>query len=91
MQVVELGGNILEKPDDEEHAYRMLSSLSGGTHNVHTGVVMVLPTTPGGRMGCGRGGVLVGWGKGEGKGGVRVQVQVQVRVRVACCSLALCP
>lgn len=37
------GGVILEKPDDEAHAFQMISSLSGKQHAVHTGVVLVLP------------------------------------------------
>ena len=38
--VVESAGVILEKPEDAEHALRMLQSLSGGRHYVHTGVVL---------------------------------------------------
>jgi septum formation protein len=38
--VVESAGIILEKPDDAEHALRMLQSLSGGRHSVHTGVAL---------------------------------------------------
>ncbi|KXZ42540.1 hypothetical protein GPECTOR_137g647 [Gonium pectorale] len=45
-RVVEAGGEILEKPDDAEHAFRMISSLSGRRHHVHTGVVLVLPGEP---------------------------------------------
>lgn len=41
--VVESGGSILEKPDDDEDAFRMLSRLSGTRHHVHTGVVLLLP------------------------------------------------
>ncbi|KAG2495953.1 hypothetical protein HYH03_005883 [Edaphochlamys debaryana] len=41
--VVEANGEILEKPDDAEHAFRMISSLSGKEHQVHTGVVLLLP------------------------------------------------
>ncbi|KAG2445016.1 hypothetical protein HYH02_008884 [Chlamydomonas schloesseri] len=41
--VVESNGVILEKPDDDEHAFAMISSLSGREHQVHTGVVLVLP------------------------------------------------
>ena len=37
--VVESAGLILEKPNDADHALRMLQSLSGGRHQVHTGVV----------------------------------------------------
>jgi septum formation protein len=36
--LVELGGVPLGKPVSEEDALRMLLSLSGKTHNVHTGV-----------------------------------------------------
>ncbi len=32
---------ILGKPDDEEHAIRMLRQLSGATHEVHTGVALI--------------------------------------------------
>jgi septum formation protein len=39
--VVESAGTILEKPDDAEHALRMLQSLSGGRHSVHTGVALL--------------------------------------------------
>ena len=38
--LVELGGVALGKPTDEEDAYRMLRSLSGKAHNVHTGVAI---------------------------------------------------
>jgi len=38
--VVYLDGKILEKPRDEEDAFRMLSALSGNTHEVYTGVVV---------------------------------------------------
>ncbi|EFJ40081.1 hypothetical protein VOLCADRAFT_69999 [Volvox carteri f. nagariensis] len=44
--VVEADGVILEKPDDEEHAVRLISSLSGRDHQVHTGVSLVLPGEP---------------------------------------------
>ncbi|GLC47019.1 hypothetical protein PLESTB_001723400 [Pleodorina starrii] len=44
--VVEADGVILEKPDDEEHAFQMISSLSGRDHQVHTGVSLVLPGEP---------------------------------------------
>ncbi|CAM9997071.1 unnamed protein product, partial [Sphacelaria rigidula] len=33
-----LDGRILEKPTDDEHAFSMLSSLSGRKHLVHSGV-----------------------------------------------------
>ena len=36
--LVELDGEPLGKPEDEDDALRMLISLSGRTHNVHTGV-----------------------------------------------------
>ena len=36
--LVELDGEPLGKPEDEDDALRMLLSLSGRTHNVHTGV-----------------------------------------------------
>lgn len=36
--VVALGNTILGKPKDEEDAFNMLSSLSGKTHTVYTGV-----------------------------------------------------
>ncbi|PIK38240.1 putative N-acetylserotonin O-methyltransferase-like protein-like [Apostichopus japonicus] len=39
--VVALDGKILEKPKDANNAFEMLSSLSGRTHSVHTGVVFV--------------------------------------------------
>ncbi len=38
--LVELGGAPLGKPASVEDARRMLSSLSGRTHNVHTGVAV---------------------------------------------------
>ncbi|GIL78144.1 hypothetical protein Vretimale_7515 [Volvox reticuliferus] len=44
--VVEADGVILEKPDDEEHAFQMISTLSGRDHQVHTGVSLVLPGVP---------------------------------------------
>ncbi|KAG1671612.1 hypothetical protein FOA52_006843 [Chlamydomonas sp. UWO 241] len=40
--VVEYGGLILEKPKDVEDAVRVLTSLSGSSHHVHTGVVLVV-------------------------------------------------
>ena len=42
--VVALDGEILGKPKDEADAYRMLSALSGRTHEVYTGVCVVSPT-----------------------------------------------
>ncbi len=38
--LVELDGKPLGKPQDENEAYKMLRSLSGRTHNVHTGVAV---------------------------------------------------
>ena len=39
---VDLGGEILSKPDDAEHAKVMLRKLSARTHRVHTGVALRL-------------------------------------------------
>ena len=39
--VVSLDGRILEKPADEEEAFRMLRALSGRSHTVYSGVVML--------------------------------------------------
>jgi predicted house-cleaning NTP pyrophosphatase (Maf/HAM1 superfamily) len=41
--IVDLHGSILEKPDGPVGARSMLSRLSGSKHQVHTGVVLVLP------------------------------------------------
>ena len=41
--VVAFDGNILGKPKDEREAKAMLSALSGKTHDVYTGVCIVLP------------------------------------------------
>jgi septum formation protein len=38
---VVLDGEILNKPDDEEHAVKMLRLLSGRTHTVFTGLALV--------------------------------------------------
>ena len=38
--LVELGGVALGKPADEDEAIKMLTSLSGKAHNVHTGVAV---------------------------------------------------
>lgn len=38
--LVELNGEPLGKPTSREDAYRMLSSLSGNYHNVHTGIAV---------------------------------------------------
>ncbi|XP_077583685.1 putative bifunctional dTTP/UTP pyrophosphatase/methyltransferase protein [Stigmatopora nigra] len=40
--IVSVNGTILEKPQDKQDAYRMLSSLSGKEHSVFTGVAIVL-------------------------------------------------
>ena len=40
--VVAMDGEILGKPADEEDAFRMLSELSGKTHQVYTGVAIFL-------------------------------------------------
>jgi len=41
--VVELEGHILEKPHHPEDARHMIEMLSGSTHDVHTGVALVVP------------------------------------------------
>jgi septum formation protein len=41
--VVYLGPQLLGKPTDETHARQMLSTLSGSTHNVVTGVAVIHP------------------------------------------------
>ena len=38
-----LGSQLLGKPEDADHARRMLSGLSGSTHTVVTGVALVAP------------------------------------------------
>lgn len=48
--VVVAGGRILGKPKDDEDAFRMLSMLSGKTHEVFTGVSIVF-LDAGGRAG----------------------------------------
>lgn len=40
--IVDLNGNILEKPADEADAKRMLTSMAGRMHCVHTGVALYL-------------------------------------------------
>eukprot|EP00612_Vaucheria_litorea_P007316 CAMPEP_0171471230 /NCGR_PEP_ID=MMETSP0946-20130122/581_1 /TAXON_ID=109269 /ORGANISM="Vaucheria litorea, Strain CCMP2940" /LENGTH=225 /DNA_ID=CAMNT_0012000681 /DNA_START=136 /DNA_END=813 /DNA_ORIENTATION=- len=42
--IVEIDGEILEKPEDKNHAFEMLSSLSGKIHLVHTGVAIFTST-----------------------------------------------
>ncbi|KAF9372366.1 hypothetical protein CPB97_001316, partial [Podila verticillata] len=43
--VVALGSQILEKPHSVQGAIDMLTSLSGSTHMVYTGVVLLSPPT----------------------------------------------
>ncbi len=38
--VVDLNGEVMEKPKDEDHAFEMLRKLSGNTHKVHTGIAV---------------------------------------------------
>ncbi|WP_163326162.1 Maf-like protein [Draconibacterium mangrovi] len=38
--IVVLNGQVLEKPEDYDHAYKMLSALSGKKHEVITGVCL---------------------------------------------------
>jgi septum formation protein len=45
--VVDLGGEVLEKPDGNDGAVRMLTRLSGSRHTVHTGVALILPRAVG--------------------------------------------
>ena len=40
--VVSLDGRILEKPADEDEAFSMLSALSGRSHTVYSGVVLIM-------------------------------------------------
>ncbi|MBQ8323085.1 MAG: septum formation protein Maf [Clostridia bacterium] len=47
--VVALDGEILGKPKDEADAARMLSALSGRTHEVYTGVCIIYTNKNGGR------------------------------------------
>ncbi len=39
--IVELGGTLMGKPKDQSDAARMLKSLSGKSHNVHTAVTVL--------------------------------------------------
>eukprot|EP00227_Mantoniella_beaufortii_P013083 CAMPEP_0197590880 /NCGR_PEP_ID=MMETSP1326-20131121/12272_1 /TAXON_ID=1155430 /ORGANISM="Genus nov. species nov., Strain RCC2288" /LENGTH=218 /DNA_ID=CAMNT_0043156175 /DNA_START=36 /DNA_END=692 /DNA_ORIENTATION=- len=43
-------GSIMEKPKDAAEAMKMLLSLQGITHQVHTGVGVVFPNTSGGPL-----------------------------------------
>lgn len=45
--VVAVGGRILGKPSGAEEAVRMLSLLSGNTHEVHTGVTLLYKSADG--------------------------------------------
>ena len=45
--VVAFGDVVLGKPKDEADAYKMLSALSGNTHEVYTGVCLIYPTKAG--------------------------------------------
>lgn len=38
--IVVLGGEVLEKPADVEHAFAMVKKLAGRTHEVHTAVAL---------------------------------------------------
>lgn len=40
--IVSLNGTIMGKPSSEEHAFQMLHSLQGQTHQVYTGVTIYL-------------------------------------------------
>ena len=40
--VVALGEEVMGKPKDEEEAFGMLKALSGRTHQVYTGVTVIL-------------------------------------------------
>lgn len=42
--VVAIDGKVLGKPKDEEDAFRMLTALSGRTHQVYTGVCILYPS-----------------------------------------------
>lgn len=41
--IVEIDGDVLEKPANRDAAFQMLSRMSGRSHFVHTGVALVLP------------------------------------------------
>ncbi|HDI83756.1 MAG TPA: septum formation protein Maf [candidate division WOR-3 bacterium] len=41
--IVFLDGEILGKPQNENHAYRLLKKLSGKVHRVYTGIAVVTP------------------------------------------------
>ena len=41
--IVVLNDQILEKPNDKDHAHYMLNILSGKTHEVYTGVCLKYP------------------------------------------------
>lgn len=48
--VVALKGEVLGKPKDEADAFRMLTALSGRTHQVYTGVCILYPSGAGWKM-----------------------------------------
>jgi len=67
---VALGGRILGKPDNAEHAVAMLTELAGHTHRVLTAVAVGLPgaesTLTDARAGTGPAGQAAGSGTGPG-------------------------
>jgi len=48
--IIDLDGEVLEKPADAAHAARMLRGMSGRWHDVHTGVAMMTRAPEGLRM-----------------------------------------
>lgn len=40
--VVSKNGNIMGKPKDKEHAYEMIDSIQGQTHQVYTGITIIV-------------------------------------------------
>jgi septum formation protein len=49
--VLSMDNAIYEKPNDKEHAFKLLSGFSGRSHIVHTGVVLMTPRTDQGSSG----------------------------------------
>lgn len=43
--IVSINGEILGKPKDKEDAFKILSKLSGNTHKVYTGLVLINTST----------------------------------------------
>ena len=43
--IVEINGEVLGKPRDKDEAFKILSKLSGNTHRVFTGLVLINTTT----------------------------------------------